>query len=194
MEVPIMTDHLMSAATIFLILFGFVAGFDGLYLHLWKYRLYSRPESRREHKLHTAQAFLFIPVIFFLFYQDFGGWALWAGVLFIALEQVIEIMDVLDERDSRASIGGLSSTEYTTHVIAITARTVAIALALAAKPLSAWSLNSPLIIRPEHSFASGVAFNTIIGNLLVAGLHVWLMRDQYQMKSTPLPVRACCAA
>src|SRR5215207_9622210 len=118
-----MTEHLMSAATVFLMIFGAVADYDGLYLHLWKYRLYARPESRREHKLHTAQGILFVPVIFFLFYKDFGGWALWAGVLFLSAEQVVEICDVLDERDSRASLGGLSSAEYAAHVIAITART-----------------------------------------------------------------------
>ena len=189
-----MTEHLMSAATVFLILFGIVAAFDGLYLHLWKYRLFARPESRREHKLHTAQGILFIPVVFFLFYQDFGGWALWAGVLFIALEQVVEIMDVLDENDSRASLGGLSSTEYAVHVIAITARTVAIALALATKPLSAWSLDAPLVLGPAHTMASGVAFNTIIGNLLVVALHVWLMRPRYQKAPAALSARAYCAA
>ena len=71
-----MTEHLMSAATVFLMIFGLVAAVDGLYLHLWKYRLYARPESRREHKLHTAQGALFVPVVFFLFYGDFGGAAL----------------------------------------------------------------------------------------------------------------------
>ena len=91
-----------------------------------------------------------MPVVFFLFYKDFGGWALWAGVLFIALEQIVEIADVPSENKSRASLGGLSSTEYTAHVVAITARTVAIALALAAKPLSAWSLDSPLVLGPEQ--------------------------------------------
>jgi hypothetical protein len=189
-----MTENLMSAATVFLILFGFVAAFDGLYLHLWKYRLYARPESRREHKLHTAQGILFIPVVFFLFYKNFGGLALWAGVVFIALEQVVEIMDVLDENDSRASLGGLSSTEYAVHVVAITARTVAIALALATKPLSAWSLDAPLVLGTDHAMASGVAFNTIIGNLLVVALHIWLMRPRYQNAAASLPARACCAA
>ncbi len=124
----------------------------------------------------------------------FGGWARWAGVLFIALEQVVEIMDVLDERDSRASLGGLSSTEYAAHVIAITARTVTIALALAAKPLSSWSLDAPLVRGPDHPMASGVAFNTIVGNLLVVALHVWLMRPRYQEATAPLSARACCAA
>jgi hypothetical protein len=189
-----MTEHLMSAATVFLMIFGMVAAYDGLYLHLWKYRLYARPESRREHKLHTAQGILFIPVIFFLFYQDFGGWALWAGALFLALEQIVEIMDVLDENQSRAGLGGLSSTEYAAHVIAITARTVAVALALAAKPLSAWSLDAPLVSGPGHPTASSVALQMIVGNLLVVALHLWLMRAKYQTAPSPLPVRACCAA
>ena len=189
-----MSEHLMSAATVLLMLFGVVAAVDGLYLHQWKYRLYARPESRREHKLHTAQGILFVPVIFFLFYKDFGGWALWAGVLFLAVEQVVEIMDVLDERDSRASLGGLSSTEYAAHVIAITARTVAVALALAAKPLSAWSLDAPLVMGPGHATASSTALQMIVGNLLVVALHLWLMRGKYQIAPSPLPVRACCAA
>ena len=189
-----MTEHLMNLATIFLMLFGIVAAVDGLYLHLWKYRLYARPESRYEHKLHTAQAFLFVPIVFFFFYQNFGGWALWTGVLFIAFEQVVEIMDVLDENDSRASLGGLSSTEYAAHAIAITARTAAIALAVAAKPLSAWSLEAPLVIGTAHSWASSVALKMIIGNLIVAALHVWLMQRKYQVEPRLLPVRVCRAA
>ncbi|MBC7932257.1 MAG: hypothetical protein H7Z38_17000 [Rubrivivax sp.] len=138
-----MTEHITTAATVFLMLFRVVAAFDGLYLHLWKYRLYARSESRREHELHTAQRLLFVPVVFFLFYKDFIGMALWAGVLFIALEQIVEIMDVLDERDSRAGLGGLSPTEYAAHVVAITERAALIALALAVKPLSEWSPNVP---------------------------------------------------
>ena len=189
-----MTEQLMTAATVFLILFGIVAAFDGLYLHLWKYRLYAREESLSEHKLHTLQGILFVPIVFFLFYKDFGGWALWAGVLFIAFEQVVEIMDVLSERDSRAGLGGLSSTEYAAHAIAITARTAAIALAISAKPLSAWSLSSPIVIGPEHAMASHVAFNTIVGNILVVALHVWLMRSKYRAEVRPLPVRVCCEA
>ena len=184
----------MSAATILLMLFGVVAAVDGLYLHLWKYRLYARPESWREHKLHTAQGALFMPVVFFLFYGDFGGAALWAGVFFLAAEQVVEVWDVLDERDSRASLGGLSSAEYAAHVIAITARTAAVALALAAKPLSAWSLDAPLVTGPGHQWASSVALQMIVGNLLVVGLHVWLMLPRYRRQPGHVPAGACCTA
>jgi hypothetical protein len=189
-----MDEQLMSAATVFLMIFGVVAAVDGLYLHLWKYRLYARPESLREHKLHTAQGALFAPVVFFLFYQNFGGAALWAGVLFLAFEQVIEILDVLDERDSRASLGGLSPAEYALHVVAITARTAAVALALAARPPSAWSLDAPLVTGPGHAWASSVGLQMVVGNLLVVGLHVWLILPRYRRASVALPAGACCAA
>ena len=161
---------------------------------MWKYRLYARPESRREHKLHTAQGALFVPVVFFLFYGDFGCAALWAGVLFLAAEQAVEIMDVLDERDSRASLGGLSSTEYALHAVAITARTAAVALALAAKPLSAWSLDAPLVMGPGHAWASSVGLQMVVGNLLVVGLHLWLMLPRYRHEPAVMPSAACCAA
>lgn len=189
-----MAEHLMTAATIFLMIFGAVAAVDGLYLHLWKYRLYARPESLREHKLHTAQGALFAPVVFLLFYGDFGGPALWTAVLFLAFEQIVEILDVLDERDSRASLGGLSSTEYALHAVAITARTAAVALALAAKPMAAWSFDAPLVSGPGHAWASSVGLQMVIGNILVVGLHLWLMLPRYRRESSVMPAAACCAA
>jgi hypothetical protein len=189
-----MNEQLMTAATVFLMIFGMVAAVDGLYLHLWKYRLYARPESLREHKLHTAQGALFAPVVFFLFYGDYGGPALWTAVLFLAFEQVVEILDVLDERDSRAGLGGLSSTEYALHAVAITARTAAVALALAAKPLPAWSLDAPLVMGPGHEWASSVGLQMVVGNILVVGLHLWLMLPRYQRLPTPAAATACCAA
>lgn len=189
-----MNEQMMTAATVFLMIFGIVAAIDGLYLHLWKYRLYARPESLREHKLHTAQGALFAPVVFFLFYQDFGGLALWTAVLFLAFEQVVEILDVLDEWDSRASLGGLSSTEYALHAVAITARTAAVALALAAKPLAAWSLDAPLVTGPGHTWASSVGLQMVVGNILVVGLHVWLMLPRYRRQTAATPTFLCCAA
>jgi hypothetical protein len=39
-----------------------------------------------------------------------------------------------------------------------------------------------------------VAFNTIIGNLFVVALHIWLMRGKYRMESKQLPVGVCCEA
>ncbi len=182
---------MMIVATVFLGLFGLLAALDGLYFHLWKYRLYARAESAYEHMLHTIRAFLFVPIVFLLFYGDFQGWALWTGVAFIIADVVVEIVDVLDENDSRRKIGGLSSIEYATHVVATTARVAAFVLALAAKPAAAWSLNTPLSAGMGDSLTNLVAVNVVAANLLVGLLHVWLMLPRYRVAGE-LPVRVCC--
>ena len=190
-----MTEHLIAAATVFLVLFGAVGAYDGLYLHLWKYRLYAREESRYEHKLHTAVAFLSVPVVWLLFAGNFGGLALWTGVLFVVVSFAVELMDVLAENDSRASLGGLSREEYAAHVVAITTRIAAVALALAAKPAAAWSLSSPLVL--DDAYPSWVAFvgeQMVLGSMVVGALHLWLLRSRFRAAS---PARrlapACCA-
>jgi hypothetical protein len=190
-----MTEHLIVAGTVFLILFAAVGAYDGLYLHLWKYRLYARQESRYEHKLHTAVAFLFVPVVWLLFYGNFGGLALWAAVLFVLVSFVVEMMDVLEENDSRAPLGGLSREEYAAHVVAITARVAAVALALAAKPVEAWALSSPLALEVEYpAWVTFVGEQVLFGNVMVGALHLWLLRERY--RAAPPSHRlapACCA-
>ena len=185
-----MTEHLIAAATVFLVLFGAVGAYDGLYLHLWKYRLHAREESRYEHKLHTVVAILFLPVVWLLFSNNFGGLALWTGVFFVALSFVVEMMDVLAENDSRATLGGLAREEYAAHVVAITTRSAAIALALAAKPAAAWQLSAPLVLAdPYPAWVTATATQMLAGNLAIGALHVWLLRGKYRATGRTLPVR-----
>lgn len=173
-------SYLVTMGSVFLVLFLLVATIDGLYFHLWKYKLFARIESLYEHKLHTIRAFLFIPIVFFLFYADFGGIALWAGVAFILLDLIVEMLDVFTENDSRTSLGGLTSFEYAAHVAATTFRIAAISFVLGAKPASAWSLSSPLIIGEYTSLIQMNAANTMIGNLLVGILHLLLMSKNFR--------------
>lgn len=194
-----MTERLIVAGTVFLVLFAAVGAYDGLYLHLWKYRLYAREESLYEHKLHTAVAFLFVPVVWLLFSGNFGGLALWTAVIFVIVSFVVELMDVLEENDSRASLGGLSREEYAAHVVAITSRVAAVALALAAKPLAAWSLSSPLVLGAEYpDWLTFVGEQVLFGNVAVGALHLWLMRRRFRAGSNAgkavRPAPACCAA
>lgn len=172
--------NLMYPATVFLILFGIVAAFDGLYLHLWKYRLHTRHESMVEHRWHTLRVFLFLPVVYGLFYSNPGGWALWLTVVLVVIDFGVSLLDVLEENQSRASLGGLSSGEYAVHVVNMTLHTVAITLALAARPLSAWSLTSPFEIGPQISFSTWVAVQALPGNALIGLLHLWLMHPKYR--------------
>ncbi len=49
---------------------------------LWKYKLHHRPESRFEHETHVAFAFRMVPIAFFPYYQDFGGYNRVASISF----------------------------------------------------------------------------------------------------------------
>ncbi|MBX7222819.1 MAG: hypothetical protein K1Y36_22920 [Blastocatellia bacterium] len=68
----------------------------------------------------------------------------------------------------------------------MTLHTVAVTLTMAAKPLSAWSLNGPLELGTQLPIATFVAFQMLPGNLLVGILHLWLMQPKYRSQLTPL--------
>jgi hypothetical protein len=70
---------------------------DGLYLHLWRYRLHARPESRKEHWLHTFRSLLFPGILATLFLVPPYGVVLWLGLALLAVDQVVEILDVSSE-------------------------------------------------------------------------------------------------
>lgn len=174
-------NHLVIAAAICLGLAVLLGSVDGLYFHLWKYRLFKRKESRFEHLLHAIRAFLFIPIVWLLFGKNYGGFWLWVGVTFAAIDAVVELIDVLVERRSRASLGGLSTGEYAIHVNSTGLRLAALALIFAAKPVEAWSLASPTILAPAYpSWLSWMTLNIIPGSLIAAFAHVWLMRAKYR--------------
>lgn len=50
-----------NAATVVLVVYAVLAGYDGVNLHLVRYRLWERPDSRGEHLLHTARSVAFRP-------------------------------------------------------------------------------------------------------------------------------------
>ncbi|WP_141619443.1 hypothetical protein [Myxococcus sp. AB036A] len=170
-----MSTNLVLASTILLLLFALASAVDGVYLHLWRYRLHARPESQREHWLHTARALLFPPILATLFLAPPQGAVLWVGLALVATDQVVELFDTFSERDSRAGIGGLSSFEYSLHVVLTTLRVGALALALAAIPREAWDLWSTGGPAREHPelVRSAVEF-LLPGAILAAAIHVWL--------------------
>lgn len=174
-------EHLVIAATVFLILFAIVASIDGLYFHLYKYRLYLREESLREHKLHTIRAFLFVPIVFLLFARNFAGALIWVALIVILADLVVEMLDVVSEKDSRAGMGGLSTAEYATHIVATTLRVAALGLILAAKPAPAWDFAAPIVADEDYpAMVRFTALNIIASSLIGGALHVWLMRKKYR--------------
>ena len=181
-------EHLVILGFVFLKLFMIVGAVDMFYYHMWKYKLHVRPESRFEHKTHMAFAFLMVPIAFFLYYQDFGGYALWAGVIFVAVALVVEMLDVFSEGDSRASIGGLTTGEYALHVTATVLKATSFAFIFASKPLSAWSLESPYLLGSYGSMGEMMALQVMVGSFVIAVLHLALLNNRV----TSISFRSAC--
>jgi hypothetical protein len=162
-------------ASILLAVYAAVGAFDGIYLHLWKYRLFANEASRCEHHLHTVHAVLFVIVVGTLYLAPTAGLLLWAGVGAFVAAFVIALLDVLEERRSRAHLGGLTPREYALHVGLIALQSASIALILAARPASAWSLDAPLVLDlAPPGLSRTVALNLLPGAVLAALVHVVL--------------------
>jgi hypothetical protein len=180
---------LSNAAAVLLAVFATLAAVDGVYIHLWRLRLHARPETRREHWLHTMRALLFPPVLVGIFAMPTAGLLL-AGVLVIAVADLaFGLWDVAIERESRAVLGGRGSVEYVVHVAVTMVHSGALALALAARPQAAWSLDAPWVLdtaMPE--FSATLAWNLLPGSLVLGLLHVWLgVRARSRVEAQPRP-------
>ena len=95
---------------------GALAFVDGVLIHLVREQLHRRPETRLEHLIHTGRALAFPPILLCFF----GGASPALGVVFLAVDQALELADMAIERRSRAYSGGLRSSEYLLHGGALT--------------------------------------------------------------------------
>lgn len=173
-------EHLVYAALALLVAFTLVAAVDGLYLHLWTYRLHARADSRTEHLTHTLHACLYPVWVYLLFIRHSGGALLWLALAVVLVDFAVESWDVLIERRSRAGLGGLSSGEYWLHVVAITLRVAAIALVLAARPPAAWTPGAAWTYGPAHPpLVAWTAAALVVLSLPTAAQHLWLLRPRY---------------
>ncbi len=175
---------LLSAATVFLLIFVAVAAVDGVYIHLWKLRLHARAASYVEHLWHTASAVLFVPLVGALFVAEAQGAVLWVGIAALVATHVVEVFDVRAERESRRDLGGLARMELAVHVAAVATRTIAVGLLLLSLPSEAWSLAGEAA-RPEPpALVAGASTLVLWGAALVALVHVGAA-----VRSCPLCVR-----
>ncbi len=180
---------LSNAAAVLLAAVAMLAAVDGLYIHLWRLRLYARPETRREHWLHTARSLLFPPVLLGLFALPTGGILLWAAIAAAVLDLIAGLWDVAIERDSRAQLGGLGTAEYMVHVAVSMMHAGTLALVLAARPAAAWSLAAPPVLdTPMPGFGADLAWNLLPGAVVLGLLHVWLGLRGRRVEAPAAPV------
>src|SRR6185436_10305774 len=161
---------------------------DGLYFHLRRYRLFAFPESRAEHVLHTVRAFLVLPPLALLYLADAAGLCLWTAAASIAVDQVMLGLDLREEATSRRRFGGLAPAEYQIHVAANGLHGIALALALASRPTTAWSLTACSV----GASSLPLAIQALVGVLWLASAvavvqHVALFFGE--QKEAPLAVR-----
>jgi hypothetical protein len=154
-----------------------VAAFDALYFHMGRLRLHARPETQREHALHTANACLFPVTVYFLYCGNFGGWALLAGVGATVATFALEVVDVVHEKRARAGFGGVSGAEGALHFAMGVLRAFAFAFALAGKPLGAFLPGGPMALAPSYpGWVVAVGRCMFVASLPMAALHLVLLR------------------
>jgi hypothetical protein len=104
-------------ASVCLIAFLILATFDGVYLHLWRFELFSRKESRFEHLIHTIRAILF-PIILVLLFINTDQTSFSIGLTLVVVDLIVLGLDAYSEEDSRKFMGGLPKWEYILHLFA----------------------------------------------------------------------------
>ena len=163
----------LLGAALCLAAFTAIASVDGLYFHLYRYRLYLRPDSRYEHRLHTVNAVLFVPLTALLYCTEPRGlWRLLALALFAA-SVVIEILDVRCEKESRRTLGGLTTTEYLMHFLMSGLRFGSMLPLLASGSLQQWlPAQTELAARPLWLILLGASVTTPA--VPIAALHLYL--------------------
>lgn len=123
---------------ILLSLFGMLAAFDGVYLHLFKYHLPFHKSSQFEHLTHTVRSFCFLGLLILFFRFNISGFFWYLGLGILAVDLLFLGLDAYHEKDSRAFMGGLPRWEYIVHLFVNGFHFGAIVLVFTLKPADAW--------------------------------------------------------
>lgn len=161
--------HLFTA--VFTVIYAMIAAIDGLWLHLWRYRLHVHAPA--EHAVHTLRSLLF-PVIVLLLLM---GWAtgpwLWCGAAIAAADLLLVARDAAMETRSRDFQRGLPAGEAALHTLLQALHAVVLTCAVAARPWSAWTTTSTIESAPS-ALAQTIFLVVLSGSIVVAIIHVVL--------------------
>jgi hypothetical protein len=169
-----------TITTTLLVLFAILGIFDGLYLHIFKYRLYAHSESRFEHFTHTVRALLFPAILYFLYLCE-DTFAFFIGLVAVMIDLVVTGIDAYVEKDSRSFMGGLPRWEYIIHLTVNGVHFASIAVFLVLKLEIA---GGQLVFRQVLATVGGydsfvwLVKNLIPGGILIGLLHVFVAFKQ----------------
>ena len=162
-------------STILLLLFAVLAIIDGFYLHIFKYQLHNRLESKFEHFTHTLRAILFPLIVYFLYIKQDCNISFFIGVFLVFVDVLVLTVDAYVEKESRAFMGGLPRWEYILHLFVNGFHFASIGVFLA---LKLDIKDHDIIIIPNLTRFSNfnlfefVAENLIPGAILLAAIHI----------------------
>lgn len=109
----------MRVPLLLLLAAGPVGALDVIYFHLWKFRLYARPQSAREQTVHLVRG-LFVPsIVAVLLMGRPEGACFWLVAALFAADTINSLIDVLLEPASRAPVG-IPPAELALHFLGAT--------------------------------------------------------------------------
>jgi hypothetical protein len=110
----------MHTALWILVIAAPIGAIDVVYFHMWKFRLFARPQSRREEITHLVREAI-VPVIFAVLLSGRpAGTLYWIVAALFLLDALNSLADVMIEPASRAPIG-VPPNELAIHFIGTTA-------------------------------------------------------------------------
>lgn len=181
-------------STILLIAYALLAVYDGVYLHLYKFKLHDHKETRFEHLTHTIRAFLFVGILFTSFINIENNQLFLIGLTLVLLDVVTLLVDAYVEKDSRAFMGGLPRWEYIIHLLVNGFHFASIAILLIIKiKLTDLGLafNNNLHEFKNFQYFEMVAVNLLPGAVIISLLHIILCNINFKKYINRLKISCC---
>lgn len=179
---------------ILLLAYSLLALFDGVFLHLYKYRLYEYKESKFEHLTHTIRAILFSGILISLFINIENNSLFLLGISLVIADIIIMIVDAYVEKDSRAFMGGLPRWEYIIHLLVNGCHFASIAVFLVIKinldSNGITFVNHFQQVESFHTFKI-IAINLLPGAILISLLHILVYFPKFNIYFNKIKLKCC---
>lgn len=170
---------------------GLVGAYDVLYYHMYRARLWQRPEAMMENVTHAIRALLFSTFFFLLLFVEARGSWWWLYPAVCTLEMLNTMSDTFLEKRSREPQGGMENGEYMLHVFL----SVMIGAVMACMLFESWSWSTQpteLILRardvPAPMFLGGVGSIAVgLGFFCFEGFNALRMASKIRRGVVALP-------
>jgi hypothetical protein len=175
----------MEAPLWILLVYSSIGTVDGIYNHLYRYRLYAHSSSFTEHLSHTFLSLGLALTVTMLVFVEMGS----VGFAFLLSLQAVSVLntlwDVSLELKSRAPLGGFPIHEYVLHTVIFLLHGAFIWAVIAnADQLVRGTGFGTLRWPPLSPFLLSNAVVLAIGGLVMFVLHVYLLGVGYRAIKT----------